>query len=99
MKTIKRELNGETYKIMSGLAADIRAADNGLGAYSDMYVQVNLDTATNEIWGDFHVSFGRNNWTEYNDKNIVTLGLFSDRNFTLSALEDAIKYALYDTEV
>ena len=98
MKTIKRELNGETYKVMSGLAADIRAADDGAGEYSTTYVQVNLDKRYNTIWGDFHFSIGRNSWTEYYDKNIVTLGLFSDRNFTLNVLEDAIKYALKERE-
>ena len=91
MKTAKRIIGGKQYNVEAGLAGDIRAADNGLGEYSDRYVQVNLDTATNEIWGDFHVSIGRNNWTEYHDKNIIALGNYSDKRFKLTDLETALK--------
>ena len=52
MKTIKRELNGETYKVMSGLA-DIEPLTM-VPASTVAYVQVNLDKRYNTIWGDFH---------------------------------------------
>ena len=91
MKTAKRTISGKQYNVEIGLASDIRSADNGLGSYSDRYMQVNLDMETNEIWGDLHVSLGRNNWIEYHDKNIITLGNYSDKNFKLSDLGKALE--------
>ena len=86
MKTIQRVINGKSYNVESGLVKAIRDADNGLGEYSDTYIQVNLDKSTREIWGDFHCSIGRNSWKQYHDSNIVMLGNYSNSKFVLSDL-------------
>lgn len=93
MKTTKRTINSKAYKVESGLARDIRSADDGRGAYSSTYVQVNLDKLRGEIWGDLHCSIGQNSWIEYHRPNIFVLGLYADKNFKLSDLSDALEKA------
>lgn len=44
------------------------------GYYSGHYLQLNYDKKTGEAWTDEHVSFGQNNWTEYNDSSIINCG-------------------------
>ena len=90
MKTIKRAIGGKEYNVKSGLAREVRGADDGLGSYSNTYVQINLDKDTGEIWGDFHCSIGRNSWTEYHEDNIVSLGMYADNKFQLEDLAEAL---------
>ena len=93
MKTIKRNLNGKDYKVESGLISRIKNADDGRGEYSSTYVQINLEKSTGIIWGDYHCSIGRNNWQEYHDPDIITLGYYADKRFSLSDLADALIYS------
>ncbi len=48
------------------------------GYYSGHYLQINYDRKTGEAWTDYHVSFGQNSWTEYNDSSIITCGNISE---------------------
>ena len=91
MKTVKRTIGGKEYKVKSGLVGTVRGADDGLGSYSNTYVQINLDKSTSEIWGDYHCTIGRNSWTEYDDNNIISLGFYADKNFSLADLEEALR--------
>ncbi len=53
--------------------------DDILSAYEDKgaYVQISIDTKTGEIYSDYHVSFGRNSWSEYHDKAVKFVGYYS----------------------
>ncbi len=86
METIKRIIGGKTYNVERGLARSIRNADDGRGGYSNSYIQVFHDKSTDELWGTYHNSIGRNSWTEYHDDDIDSLGFFADKNFVLEDL-------------
>jgi hypothetical protein len=91
METRKVKIGNEYYNVERGLIRDIRQADNGTGKYSPSYVQVNLDRSSMTIWGDYHVSIGRNTWTRYSDKNIKNLGNVADKKFMTKDLYEMIK--------
>jgi hypothetical protein len=53
--------------------------DDIISAYEDKgaFVQISIDTETGEIYSDCHVSFGRNSWSEYQDKAVKFVGYYS----------------------
>lgn len=77
------------YIIQRGLISDIREADDGLGGYSSGYVQVSLDRSTGRIFGAYHYSVGRNEWTEYHDPDIMTIGNYAGEVSRAQLIRDA----------
>ena len=49
------------------------------GYYSGKYFQINYNTETGEVWGDFFSSFGQNNWNVYHNKNNIFVGNVSNQ--------------------
>ena len=41
------------------------------GYYSGIYLQLNVDKKTGEVWTNLHNSFGHNSWTTYRDEDVV----------------------------
>lgn len=39
------------------------------------YLQLNYDLKKNEVFADFLCSLGHNDWKEYDDSNIILIGL------------------------
>ena len=63
--------------------------------YSGKYFQINLNTETGEVWGDFFYSLGKNSWSEYHDENIIVIGR-TYKPLTMQGIIDKIAYELKD---
>ena len=44
------------------------------GWYSPIYLQLNVDLSTGEIWTNRLCDLGHNSWVEYHDGNIISCG-------------------------
>ena len=63
------------FTIQEGLIDRINNCD----AYACEYMQVSVNRATGEIFGDFHTSIGVNEMTDYHDPDIITVAMLGDR--------------------
>ena len=64
------------------------------GYYSGEYIEVFYDKNADRIWSIYHWSLGHNQWTKYDDPDIVRVGIICIpctmrdlKDFTLEALE------------
>lgn len=44
------------------------------GRERGLYLQLNYNRETGEVWTDEHYNLGQNDWTEYDNKNIIRCG-------------------------
>lgn len=86
------------YKFEPGLISAIREADDGNGnGYSTTYIQVSLNRETGEVFGAYHCSVGQNEWNQYSDPAIITVGNYAGV-VTRRELAAAIDRRLYELE-
>lgn len=64
--------------------------DNNEGCYT----QISYDMDNGEIICDDHVSLGEQEWTQYHDNSIITIGNFT--KITMEELKEAIFKAVED---
>ena len=63
------------------------------GYYTGVYHQLNYNTATGEIWTDYHYSIGQNTWSQYNDADIINIGNICNPT-TMQGIADMIHNAI-----
>lgn len=95
MTTVEKKINGKTYKIEDNLLQDIKEADDGRGLFSSTYIQVCLDTKTNEIFGMFNEGGG---WSRFYEDGIITLFNASYAWWTMEDFVNEIYMSLYVME-
>ena len=59
------------------------------GYYSGIYLQLNVDKKTGEVWTNLHNSFGHNSWTTYRDEDVVVCGNI-DTPKTMQEIRDIV---------
>lgn len=57
---------------MTGLKKASGETKDLTGAHGE-YLQISYDTGTGQILTDYHVSLGQNSWSQYHDRNIITV--------------------------
>lgn len=80
---------------MTGLKAASSATKELRGYYSGEYVELFYDLSTGAVWTKYQCSLGQNNWTEYDDSNIVCIGNISEP-VTMQEIADMIDIRLAD---
>lgn len=83
---------------MSGLRKVAGETRSLSGPYSPEYLQLNYDRSTGEVWTDFFSSIGHNNWTQYQDENVLNCGNLCSP-YTMQEIADAIHAAIQRTEI
>lgn len=78
-------------KKIAGQSKDLK------GYYSDRYLQINVDTATGEVWGDEHVAFNKSWQTLYNNNNVICCG-FIDSPKTMAEIKEMVEMAIEQFE-
>lgn len=59
---------------MTGLEAASAETKSLRGSNDAEYAELFYQTSTGEVWAKYHFSPGQNNWTEYEDPDIVKIG-------------------------
>lgn len=78
---------------IKGLKAIAGASKDLQGYYSGRYLQVNYNRSTGKAWYNEHVSLGQNNWTKYDDRDIINCGNVSEP-VTMAQLREMIEQAV-----
>lgn len=78
---------------MSGLRTVAGETKSLTGSYSPEYLQLNYDRSTGEVWTDFFFSVGHNNWTKYQDENVLNCGNLCS-HYTMQELANIIYFAV-----
>lgn len=68
------------------------------GEYSPAYFQINYNTDTGEVWGDYLYSLGHCSWLRYHNENIIVIGDVSEQ-ITMQQICDLIKQKLNEQKV
>ena len=59
-----------------------------------LYLQINVDKSTGNVWSDLHCSIGQNSWNNYHDSNILNCGNISDKNITMVEIKAMVERKL-----
>ena len=82
---------------MSGLRIVAGETKSLSGPYSPEYLQLSYDRSTGEVWTDFFVSIGHNDWAVYHDENVLNCGNLCSP-YTMQEIADAIHAAVQRTK-
>jgi hypothetical protein len=66
--------------------------------YNGLYLQVSYDKSDGTILTDLHCSLGQNSWSEYYDKNIITIGNYQSATMQTIADDIAKKVEMQEAE-
>lgn len=74
---------------MNGLKSAAGATKSLQGYWSPSYVQISYNLTTGAVLANYHVSLGQNNWTVYDDADIITICNITNK-ITMQQLADII---------
>lgn len=81
---------------LSAVAENSRSLpDDGCG--SGLYLQINYDMTSGEVWSDLFAGRGHNSWEEYHDPNVLRV-CFADNPMTEQEIADKIELAVEEYE-
>ena len=60
------------------------------------YVELFYDKCTGDVWGVFQCSIGQNNWTVYNDPDVIKV-CNTSRHMTMQEIADCIRDRLQES--
>ena len=66
--------------------------------YNGLYLEVHYDKSDGKILTNFHCSLGQNSWSEYHDKNIITIGNYQSATMQTLADDIAEKIEMQEAE-
>lgn len=73
-------------------------ATTNYGAYSPEYIEIFYDRNSGEVWTVYQCSLGQNNWTVYDDENVIKV-CNTSRHMTMQEIADAIHQRMEEVDM